>query len=304
MQNSRLFEILYILLGRERVTAKRLAERFEVSVRTIYRDIDALSAAGVPVYAAQGAGGGISLDDSYVINKSTLSDSEQEEILFALKSLSVADDTNTRELLARLGGLFGKQSSDWIEVDFSPWGQHQKERGILAMLKRSILQKRSITFWYYGSSGLRTHRTAYPVKLVYKTFAWYLQAFDPQKEAYRTFKLFRMEDLHDTGASFSKETLPPVPSLHEFWGEMPTGVRVKLWFDSQVVWRVRDSFDVQDFSYHSDGSMTATVLLPDDDQSIHTILSFGLSVRVIEPSSFVLRLVDQIKNIQNIYTQT
>jgi len=304
MQNSRLFEITYILLGRRRVTAKELAKRFEVSVRTIYRDIDALSAAGVPVYATQGAGGGIALDESFIISKSTLSDSEQAEILFALKSLSVADDTNARELLTRLGGLFGKQSDEWIEVDFSHWGQHQKERDILAMLKRSILQTHAIAFRYYGSSGLQTNRTAYPVKLLYKTFAWYLQAFDPEKEAYRTFKLFRMEDLRATGKLFSKDALPPAPSLSDFWGNAPACVRVKLRFDSRVVWRVWDSFDVQEFSYDPDNVMTATVLLPEEEQSVDLLLSFGLNVRIIEPAALIHQLLERMKNIQNIYFQT
>ena len=90
MHTGRLFEIVYLLQSRPRMTARELAERFEVSVRTIYRDIDALSAAGVPVYAARGGGGGVGLLPGYVLDRSLLTDGEQDEILYALRAMAAA----------------------------------------------------------------------------------------------------------------------------------------------------------------------------------------------------------------------
>ena len=121
MQENRLFKIVYYLLERGKSTAPELAERFEVSIRTIYRDLDAISAAGIPIYAIQGKGGGISLLQNYVLDKSILSDQEKEKILMALQGLIAIEDKKTDELLSKLGGLFQSKISNWIEVDFSDW---------------------------------------------------------------------------------------------------------------------------------------------------------------------------------------
>ena len=126
MQINRLFEIIYILLNKKLITATELAEHFEVSVRTIYRDIDTLSSAGIPIYAVQGKGGGISLLDDYILDKSLLSEKEQHEILYALHSLSGAKAPESDDVLERLNHLVNKNKTSWIEVDFSPWGSDEK----------------------------------------------------------------------------------------------------------------------------------------------------------------------------------
>ena len=121
MKNDRLFQMLYILLEKGTVTAPELASRLEISVRTVYRDVEALSMAGVPVFASVGKGGGISLMPGYTFNKALLSDEEQNQILFGIQSLQAADQ-QVSSLLSKLGGVFKKQNTNWIEVDFSRWG--------------------------------------------------------------------------------------------------------------------------------------------------------------------------------------
>jgi len=136
LQESRLFKILYYLLNNGKTTASELAEMFEVSIRTIYRDIDALSSAGIPVYANNGRKGGIQLLD---------------------------------------GALFQSNAQSWIEIDFSRWGSViQRERNLFALLKTGILEKRKIEFDYFSSAGVKSNRTIEPVKLIYKDKAWYL----------------------------------------------------------------------------------------------------------------------------------
>ena len=121
MKNDRLFQILYLLLEKGTITAPELSRALEVSVRTIYRDIDALSLAGVPVYATQGKNGGVSLLPNYAFDKALLTDEEQNQILYAIQSLRAVDQP-VDALLSKLGGLFQKQNASWIEVDFSRWG--------------------------------------------------------------------------------------------------------------------------------------------------------------------------------------
>ena len=122
MKNSRLFEILYLLVEKRAVTAGELAQRLEVSERTIYRDIEALSAAGIPVFTQQGQGGGIRLMDQFVLDKALLSQAQQDEILFALQAVLAAGSGLEKETLAQLTALFHREGGDWLEVDFTDWG--------------------------------------------------------------------------------------------------------------------------------------------------------------------------------------
>ena len=119
MQINRLFEIVYLLMDKKSITANELAAHFEVSKRTILRDIDTLTMSGIPIYTMQGKGGGISIHDKFVLNKMVISESEQQQILFALQGMSATQLIETESVLSRLKSLFEKSDSDWIEVDFS-----------------------------------------------------------------------------------------------------------------------------------------------------------------------------------------
>lgn len=122
MQESRLFKVVYHLLDKGQATATELAEKFEVSVRTIYRDIDALSGAGIPVYAETGRNGGIHLMDGFVLDKAVLSEEEKQEILAALQSINSAQNISSSQTLQKLSAIFNLGSENWFEVDFSRWG--------------------------------------------------------------------------------------------------------------------------------------------------------------------------------------
>ena len=160
MKNSRLFEILYLLIEKRTATAGELAERLEVSERTIYRDIDALSAAGIPVYAQKGKGGGIRLMDQFVLDRALLSRAQQDEILFALRAVLATGGAEEEETLSRMSALFRRESADWLEVDFTDWGSGAVERENFAVIKRAVLERRPLSFTYYSSAGARSRRTA------------------------------------------------------------------------------------------------------------------------------------------------
>lgn len=168
MQISRLFQIIYILLKKKSVTAGELAEHFEVSVRTIYRDIDALCQGGIPIYTSQGKGGGISLIDDFVLDKSLLSEKEQDKILMALQSLSAVQYPELDNVLLKLSGLFRKNNINWVEVDFSNWGSNKKQQQIFGLLKGAILEQLVITFSYFNIYGEKEYRKVEPFKLTFK----------------------------------------------------------------------------------------------------------------------------------------
>ena len=139
MKNSRLFEILYILMEHRETTAGALAERLEVSVRTIYRDLDTLSAAGIPVYTEKGHGGGIRLMEQFQLDRTLLGEDEQEHIMTALQSLDAVGAGDSSRLLSQLAGLFGRQTVDWLEVDFETWGAGKQEKEYFELCKSAIL---------------------------------------------------------------------------------------------------------------------------------------------------------------------
>lgn len=153
MEQSRLFKIVYHLLEKGKSTAPELAEKFEVSIRTIYRDLDAISAAGIPIYTTQGKGGGIFIMQDFVLNKSILSEQEKEQILMALQGISITEHNQTDELLMKLGGLFQSKVTNWIEVDFSEWYKNTPNYDVFNLIKNAIFNQYIITFSYFAREG-------------------------------------------------------------------------------------------------------------------------------------------------------
>ncbi|ATW23533.1 helix-turn-helix transcriptional regulator [Candidatus Formimonas warabiya] len=283
MQINRLFEIVYILLDKKNITARELAKRFEVSVRTIYRDIDTLSSAGIPIYASQGKGGGIALLDDYILNKSVLSENEQNEILFALQGLTVTRNPETDKVLAKLSSLFNKKNKiNWIEVDLSPWGSNKNQRGQFAVLKDAILNRQVIEFEYFNTSGEKSSRKVEPVRLSFKVNAWYLHGFCLSKKAYRTFKVSRMSGIRVT-QEFFVERLPE--ELPEAAQEQKSQkwIEVRLKISPHGAYRVFDEFDEKEVTKNQDDSFTVATSLPESKWLTSYILSFGADVEVLAP---------------------
>ena len=240
MKNGRLFELLYLLVERRALTAGELAERFEVSERTIYRDVDALSAAGVPVYTQRGQGGGIRLMDQFVLDRCLLSPREQDEVLFALRALLSTGGLEGAEALERLSALFRREAEGWVEVDFTDWGSGEQERENFRIVREGILGRRLLDFTYYASSGTRTRRRVEPGKLVFKSGCWYLQAFCLARRDWRIFRLARME-----GLCLEREGFPPRRPPEQL--EVPSPEQrqngtLTLRFAPSAAWRVRDYF--------------------------------------------------------------
>lgn len=207
---SRLLGIIYILLKKGTVTAGELAEHFEVSVRTIYRDIEQLSLAGIPVYARKGKNGGISLTEQFVLDKMVISEEEQQRILAALASLRETGAQEDEEILQKLGTFFQADIPDWVAIDFSDWSGRRQQ--LFEQIRQSILERRVMEFDYYGQYGEMTHRIVEPVQLLFKDYTWYVRAYCWTRQAMRLFKVLRMkrvelrEENFEAGGGKRKET--------------------------------------------------------------------------------------------------
>lgn len=299
MQESRLFRIVYYLLDKGKATAPELAEKFEVSIRTIYRDIDAISSAGIPIYAIQGKGGGISILGESVFNKSLLSYQEQERILMALQGLNAADDENTGYLLSKLGGLFKVEPPNWIEVDFSNWIKSSPRQDIFNLIKDAVFRKNVISFQYYNAKGSCSDRSVEPLKLVFKSKDWYLYGFCQMRNDFRFFKLSRIRNLEIKEAVFTR--IAPQKLLMNEAIEKEKTLIVKLKFDNEMAFRVFDEFFEDNIKYDN-GYLYVQTSLPDNDDILYNyLLSFSDHVEVIEPVSVREKIKNKIKDMYDKY---
>ena len=297
MRINRLFELVYLLMDKKNMTAQELAEHFEVSKRTVFRDIEVLTAAGIPIYCSIGRGGGISLIDNYVLNKTVLSLEEQQQILLSLQSLSTSLAGDTNDLLRRLESLFNKNDNDWIEVNISTWGDNSIVQKKFNILKDAVLKHKVITFAYSGSTGETKKRQVNPLKLYFQANAWYLKAFCLDKNDYRLFKLNRLNNIKVLDQTFdatiyqaSKDLFSPFSSTNL--------IELELHFLPMVAYRVYDEFEHYQIKQNPDDSLTVKVKLPYDNWLYDYILSFGPLVKVIQPQVIkeeVIKLLDKTR---------
>ena len=301
MKMQRLFEIVYILLDRENVTARELSEHFEVSIRTIYRDIEVLSAAGIPVYMSKGKGGGIFLMQGFVLDKTTITEAEKREILSSLKAISAVNlskDNNTDQVLRKLGSLFGRTETDWIEVDFSSWSDGEKEAELFGRIKEAIITKRVVEFSYVNVKGMETWRIAEPLKLVYKGEAWYMYGYCRKREDYRFFKLTRIHDLTMTEEHFIK-TCPKNVLKEQIKNNYANPVKLKLKINAKMAFRVYDEYEI--FSRLEDGSFLVEIEFPDREWALYYILGYGSNCEVLEPEELRQKVKYEVGNMSLIY---
>ncbi len=292
-----LFEIVYILMDKKTVTAKTLAEYFEVSVRTIYRDLDALTLAGIPVYTNRGKGGGISILPEFVLNKSVLNDNEQNDILNALHSLDALNVPDIGPVLNKLGNLFNKSSSEWIDVSFSSWGSDDKEDKKFNDIKTSILKKHISEFDYYDSEGNKTKRSVEPLKLIFKSRGWYLYSFCLKKNDFRMFKISRIRNLIVLENEFERE----IPDKVARENRVINPIRLVLKVDSSLSHRLYDEFKLEDISRSGDYFILDTEI-PENEWLYSLIMTYGEYAEVMSPKSIKMKIMKKIENMKKMYS--
>ncbi len=296
MQESRLFKIVYYLLDKGQATAPELAEKFEVSVRTIYRDIDALSAAGIPVYAEAGRNGGIHLMNGFVLDQAVLSKEEKQEILTALQSIHIMQNIDSSQILQKLSAIFHLDSHNWLEVDFSRWGNNGFDNKKFDLLRSAVIHCKNVKIHYAGSYEQISERIIQPYKLIYKACAWYLKAFCTEKQALRIFKLNRILDLEILQESFPYRKFPEPAEIPA--EEYPL---VTLRFPQEMAYRVYDEFDQTQIHRQADGALIVSAKMPEDAWLTGFLLSFAAQVDILSPAYLKEEIAKQAKLIYEKY---
>ena len=282
MKIDRLIGVLSVLLQEEKTTAPELAERFEVSRRTINRDIEDLCKAGIPIRTVQGTGGGISIMDGYRMDRTILTSKDMQMILAGLRSLdSVSGSSYYSQLMEKIqaGSSEFISGKDSILIDLSSWYRESLAPKI-ETIQDGIENRHMLTFRYYAPSG-ESDRIVEPYYLVFRWSSWYLWAWCCDRKDYRLFKLNRMVHVREKDTVFvcREAALPDLSDEKIF----PGGIKVKALFEADQKWRLVEEFGPACFTEYGDGRLLVTVDYTDMESLVTWLMTFGDKVEVLEP---------------------
>ena len=283
MKISRLLAILTILLNKEKVTAAELASRFEVSVRTILRDMQTISEAGFPIVSYQGYDGGYGIVEGYKMDKQLMNSEELSVSISILKGMERAiSNSSIRSLIDKLEYLSRDRGiNERFMVDLTPWGMTEFEQKKLTLINDAIQNNCVLTMSYINRMGITSNRSIEPLVMGLKMSVWYLYAYCRERSDYRLFKLSRIKKLAITDKKFIPKTYD---GSRIFIEELsPNSVHLKLLFAKSMYNRVLDYFDTEQIQFQADGSILVEVDFPEDEWVYSTILGFGANVLVLEP---------------------
>ena len=302
MKLDRMIGILAVLLQQEKVTAPWLAEKFEVSRRTINRDIERLCMAGIPIVTSRGAGGGISVMEGYKIDRTLLTSSDMQAILAGLRSLDSVSGTGRYaqlmdRLLPRASDLLS--GDPHILIDLSSWYKTALAPKI-ELLHEAIENSRLVSFSYHAPSG-ESSRLVEPYDLIFRWAGWYLWGWCRTREDFRLFKLNRMTELADAG-SFEKRpaSLPNLSQERVF----PHVFQVKARIEPEYRWRLIEEYGADSFQEQEDGSLLFTFGFTDKTGIVGWIASFGGGAELLEPEELRCELVQFGENIRKRHLDT
>lgn len=290
MKVDRLISIIMVLLDKDRIGAQELADLFEVSLRTIYRDIDAINMAGIPVCSIPGVGGGFEIMPGYKIDKNVFSTADLSALLMGLSSLSgMVQGDEMAHALAKVRSFIPADKAKDIElkvnqicIDLSPWMGSGNTQSYLEMIKAALQENKVLSFEYIAHHGNKTARTVEPYQLVLKGSHWYFQGYCLKRNDYRLFRLSRMSNLQVQEDIFTPRVYQkPILDFAETLETMQ--IKIKLRVHKSVIDRVLDFCSYESFT--PDGIEHYIVNFPfiENDYYYNILFSFGNQSECLEP---------------------
>ncbi|MDF2646683.1 MAG: DeoR family transcriptional regulator [Paenibacillus sp.] len=310
MKIDRLLAITMLLLNRRRISAKELSERFEVSLRTVYRDVEAINQAGVPVVSYAGMSGGYEIMDQYRLDRQFLSLDELQSIIVGLKGIrSTVGDQEISNLLDKVGALVAKSEQNTVAnlnnqliIDMNPWRGSNQDKEKLSTLRTSIKESTLISFQYITSQSEQSVRTVEPMGIVVKGFGWYLYGYCLLRQDFRVFRLSRMKEIEVLQRTFERKE-GTLEQLDHTWGKRDSSSLIKLVLHAQpnVRAQVEDYFRPEQIIVQADGSLMITATQPDEPWLHSMLLSYGPSLRILEPVHIAAIIKDKAEKIVQLY---
>ena len=308
MKIDRLISIIMILLDNKRIGAQELADTFEVSPRTIYRDIETISLAGIPVHSTRGVDGGFEIMPKYKIDKKVFSTADLSTILSGLSSVSNMIRSNELvNTLAKIKSFIPADRAKEIElksnqiyIDLSPWMSNRNIKPNLEIIKGAIEERKLLSFEYADRYGNKSARTAEPYQLVLKSSHWYWQGYCHQRSDYRLFRLSRTSNLQIQKELFTLRDYQ-TPQL-DFSDILPTTqTEVKIRIHKSVIGRVLDYCTHEQISPDGDEHFIVSFPFIENDYYYNILFSFGDKCECLEPLHIREEMKRRINDIATIY---
>lgn len=302
MKLERLISIIFKLLNHEVLSASMLAEEFQVSPRTIYRDIDVICAAGFPVVSYQGSSGGFGMMEGYKLDRSLLGSFDVDNLITVLASLStVFEDDRVQGTIERLQSIGAEHETSGLTVDLDT---SRRDPSALPLLRAAIKEKRVVAFDYMNANNERTAREVEPIRIHYKYSNWYLYGYCRSRRDYREFRLSRMMNPVSTAGTFMAHK--ELPHAADLPNRQELAEAVVLRVTPEAIALVLDQFHHVDKQFHGDGSMTMRipVFRPLEARWLWSILlGFGSGAEVLEPPALRIILKEQLHKALKLYDE-
>jgi len=308
MKVDRLVSIIMILLDKKRIGAQELAERFEVSPRTIYRDIDTINLAGIPVRSTSGVGGGFEIMQEYKIDRKVFSTTDLSAILMGLSSLSgMMRGDELVNALAKVRSFIPADRAKDIElranqihIDLSPWIGNRNIQPYLEMIQTALQESKLLSFDYLDRHGNKTIRTAEPYQIVLKSSHWYWQGYCHVRKDFRLFKLSRMSNLQIQKESFTpRDYQKPQLDFADILETMQTEIKIRI--HKSVMDRVLDYCTNEHFSPDGDEHYIVRFPFIENEFYYNILFSFGDKCECLEPLHIRTEMKRRIQDIAAIY---
>ena len=308
MKVDRLVSIIMILLDKKRIGAQELADRFEVSPRTIYRDIDTINLAGIPIRSTSGVGGGFEIMQAYKIDRKVFSTTDLSAILIGLSSLSgMMRGDELANALAKVKSFIPTDRAkdielraNQIQIDLSPWIGNRNIQPYLERIQTALQESKLLSFEYLDRHGNKTVRTAEPYQLVLKSSHWYWQGYCHTRKDFRLFKLSRMSNLQIQKESFTpRDYQKPQLDFADILETMQTEIKIRI--HKSVMDRVLDYCTNEHFSPDGDEHYIVRFPFIENEFYYNILFSFGDKCECLEPLHIRTEMKRRIQDIAAIY---
>lgn len=296
MKIDRLIGIITTLQQKGRVTAPYLAEKFEVSRRTINRDIEDICRAGIPLVTVQGSGGGIEIMHGFNIDTTVFTEDELQAVFAGLGSLdSVSENPVHKNLKDKIGAsdLF----SENIIIDLSSFHKESLSQKI-GMFRKAVQEQKCMTFHYYYNKG-EEDKLIEPALIVFKWSSWYVFGFCPDRNDFRMYKLTRLWDLKITDISFEPKKIPR--EKLDFGSHMTDDIKISAIYESSVKYKLVEEYGPYSFTVREGGKLFSELGFTSYEEAMEWFLKFGSKVRILAPDEFKIYFQQELKKMIRIY---
>lgn len=307
MKIDRLMSLLNILLEKKKVTAPALSQLLEVSTRTIYRDIEVLNLAGIPILTEQGIGGGISIMENYKINNNILTTTDLSSLFLALNNLPLSNNKDLTSTKSKLKNLIPPKDLEKIEfkskqilIDLESWDGNEISKLELNLLKTALDNNNLISFKYLSFNGLSSSRKIEPYRLILKGSFWYLQGYCLNRNDFRTFKIARIKDLKILKTNFTPREFNSDDNKIQSWNDKAT-VKVKLLIDEDIKSDLINFYGPSVITSDKENKSLATIPFNGTDYEYRYLLGFANKAIILEPIDVKENLITLLKKTLNSY---